>query len=78
VTSTEPNAYSAAGADGTFKDLLEQRNVLERWYDYENAVTERALRAWCAENDLEVVNAPRSMAAGATESKDVGRGSAHP
>jgi hypothetical protein len=32
--------------------MLEQRNVLEQWYDYENAAIERALRAWCAENDL--------------------------
>ena len=36
--------FSARGAYSRFKDMLEHRNALDRWYDYENTATETALR----------------------------------
>ncbi len=38
-----------------FKDLLEREGVLERWYSFESDAVESALRQWCAENGLELV-----------------------
>jgi Uncharacterised protein family (UPF0158) len=37
-----------------FKELLEHRGSLEKWYDYENRATERALREWCEENGIPI------------------------
>ena len=58
-----------------FKDLLDSEGVLERWYKYEAEASERALRDWCAENDIQLiggiedsaaqpVDAPRRLPAG--------------
>ena len=44
------------GAYSRFKQLLESRNMLQRWYDFENSATDKALRAWCEENDIRVVD----------------------
>jgi hypothetical protein len=46
--------FNRRGAYARFKDLLERRNALDKWYDYENKATEEALRAWCAENGVEI------------------------
>jgi hypothetical protein len=46
--------FSRAGAYARFKDLLEHRGVLDRWYDFEQKAAEGALRTWCEENDIEV------------------------
>jgi hypothetical protein len=46
--------FSSRGAYARFKDLLELRNLLDRWYAYEQEAEAEALRAWCAENDLTV------------------------
>jgi hypothetical protein len=46
--------FSRRGAYARFKDLLTQRGALERWYDFEAKAEEAALRAWCAENDVEL------------------------
>jgi hypothetical protein len=43
------------GAYARFKDLLDSEGALERWYRYEADATERALREWCAENDLQLI-----------------------
>ena len=43
------------GAYARFKDLLEREGVLERWYAFETDAVESALRQWCAENGLELV-----------------------
>jgi len=40
------------GAYGRFKDLLERRNLLQRWYDYEQQAKEQRLRQWCADNGI--------------------------
>jgi len=43
------------GAYGRFKELLAAEGCLEKWYAFEAESTESALRYWCAENDIQVV-----------------------
>ncbi|SAL05808.1 hypothetical protein AWB78_07712 [Caballeronia calidae] len=47
--------FHRQGAYARFKDLLEREGVLERWYSFEADAVESALRQWCAENGLELV-----------------------
>jgi hypothetical protein len=42
------------GAFSRFKRLLENRNKLEEWYQYEQQRTEQALREWCKDNNIEL------------------------
>jgi hypothetical protein len=44
--------FHGRGAYGRFKDLLEQKGMLQRWYDFENLREEEALRQWCTENEI--------------------------
>ena len=46
--------FSRAGAFARFKDLLERRHAIDRWYAFEQKATEDALRTWCEDNDIEV------------------------
>lgn len=46
--------FSRRGAYRRFKELLRRVNALEKWYAYENAAQEKALREWCAENEIAV------------------------
>jgi hypothetical protein len=46
--------FRRRGAYARFKDLLDQEGLLDQWYAYETAVTERALRAWCERVGLQV------------------------
>ena len=39
-------------AYGRFKDLLKQKGMLQRWYNFENLREEEALRQWCTENEI--------------------------
>ena len=43
------------GAYGRFKELLAAERCLDRWYAFETECTERALRDWCAANQIDVV-----------------------
>ena len=43
------------GAYARFKELLAVERCLDRWYAFETECTERALRDWCAANQLDVV-----------------------
>ena len=43
------------GAYARFKELLAAEGCLDKWYAFEVASTERALRNWCTENDLQIV-----------------------
>jgi hypothetical protein len=52
--------FHKRGAYARFKDLLEDRGILENWYAFEKDATERALRQWCDENEIELV--PESAA----------------
>jgi hypothetical protein len=47
--------FRKRGAYGRFKELLDDRGVLEDWYAFEKEATERALRQWCEEHDIEII-----------------------
>jgi hypothetical protein len=47
--------FGGPGAYGRFKSLLEAAGMLEAWYAYESSGIDQALRAWAAENDIELV-----------------------
>lgn len=44
--------FHRRGAYGRFKDLLERRNLLQRWYDHEQQAKLQRLRQWCADNGI--------------------------
>jgi hypothetical protein len=44
--------FSRSGAYRRFKDLLEIRSMERAWYDFEDAATRKALRAWCEEHGI--------------------------
>lgn len=46
--------FRRKGAYGRFKTLLERCGALERWHDFQNEAEEAALRAWCADNEIEL------------------------
>lgn len=49
--------FRRAGAYGTFKAFLEReggQQLLQKWYDFENARTRTALLEWCRDNEIEV------------------------
>ena len=46
--------FHKRGAYARFKDLLQRRKALDRWYDFENKATEAALREWCEVNEITI------------------------
>jgi hypothetical protein len=44
--------FSKRGAYANFKHLLAQRHALEKWYEFEEKATQRALREWCELNSI--------------------------
>lgn len=44
--------FGKRGAYRRFKDLLEDKGLLELWYDFENQREMQALREWCLENEI--------------------------
>jgi Uncharacterised protein family (UPF0158) len=46
--------FSKKGAYARFKALLERRRSLDQWYAFEEEAVEKALRAWCELNSIEV------------------------
>jgi len=47
--------FRSKGAYGRFKQLLEDNGVLENWYKFEVEACDKALREWCAANDIQIV-----------------------
>ena len=47
--------FRKKGAYASFKALLIRRNALDRWYEYRDKATDRALREWCDENSIELI-----------------------
>ena len=43
------------GAYSRFKEFLAAEGCLDKWYAFEAESTERALKNWCTENDIELV-----------------------
>jgi hypothetical protein len=48
--------FSRRGAYGAFKQLLIRRHARDRWDDYEQQATERALRDWCVAHGIELTD----------------------
>jgi hypothetical protein len=48
------NIFRRKGAYGRYKDLLEERGLLKKWYDSENNRQTVALRAWCEDNEIKL------------------------
>jgi hypothetical protein len=44
--------FSRRGAYRRYKDLLERKGLLERWYEFEDARTKEALREWCKDDGI--------------------------
>ena len=42
------------GAYGRFKSLLENRGMLQQWYEFEEKSRKEALRQWCEESGIEI------------------------
>jgi len=52
--------FRKRGAYARFKELLAAHGRLEHWYAFEAKCTEAALRKWCEENDVTIVDADKS------------------
>ena len=46
--------FRARGAYSKYKAILEERGVLEQWYEYEQESIKQALLSWCSENAIAV------------------------
>jgi len=55
--------FRSKGAYGRFKQLLEDKGVLENWYKFEAEASDKALRKWCAANDIQIVESSAPSAA---------------
>jgi len=48
--------FTRRGAYSKLKALLRKEGLLEAWYDYESRAQEKALRAWCKENEINIID----------------------
>ncbi len=48
--------FSRRSAYAYYKDLLNERGMLDAWYAYENAATHKIIREWCADNGIELTD----------------------
>ena len=46
--------FRSRGAYSKYKDLLEERGLLEQWYECEQNSIKQALLSWCKENAIDV------------------------
>jgi hypothetical protein len=46
--------FSKKGAYSNFKQLLAKKDLLDKWYKYEEEAQKKALREWCEWNDIEL------------------------
>jgi hypothetical protein len=49
------NIFKRKGAYGRYKDFLENRGFLQKWYDFENTRQTETLRDWCEENEITLI-----------------------
>ena len=50
------------GAYGRFKELLAALGCLDKWYEFEAESTAQALKNWCSENGIEVIENGKTSA----------------
>jgi putative CocE/NonD family hydrolase len=55
---TVRDIFRKRGAYGRFKDLLQRRRMLDKWFAYEESATEAAVRAWCEDVGIQLSDAP--------------------
>lgn len=48
--------FSCRGAYARFKNLVDRHDRLDAWHQWEEDQTREALRAWCADNDIELAD----------------------
>ncbi len=48
--------FRKRGAYARFKKLLDDRNAMAHWHEYQSVETEVALRAWCKDNDIDLAD----------------------
>jgi len=48
--------FRKRGAYRRFKDMLQYQDLLEKWYAFEERVSDEALLAWCEESQIQVIN----------------------
>ena len=48
------DVFAGKGAYRRLKSYLQRHGLLDKWYEFENAETEKALRAWCADEGIEL------------------------
>jgi Uncharacterised protein family (UPF0158) len=46
--------FRRRGGYAKFRHLLENRDVLDAWYEFENEATETRLKEWCEENEIQI------------------------
>ena len=46
--------FSRKGAYPRYKDFLEDRGMLEQWYEFQSDKQEKALREWCESSSIEI------------------------
>ena len=51
--------FAHRGAYARFKDLLDHRDQLQAWYEWEHEQTLQALREWCADNGIKLAESER-------------------
>jgi hypothetical protein len=49
------NIFRGTGAYRRFKQMLQSEGLLQKWYKFEQESVEQALREWCEENGLRVI-----------------------
>jgi hypothetical protein len=47
--------FSRKGAYGRYKELLSEIDLLDKWYEFENSETKKALYEWCEDNKLKII-----------------------
>ena len=47
--------FGKRGAYARYKDLLDNRGFLQKWYNFENTRQTETLRKWCKENDIMLI-----------------------
>jgi hypothetical protein len=48
--------FRERGAYSRYKDLLESKGMLQKWYDFENQQEQLALLQWCKENEIDITD----------------------
>ena len=46
--------FRRKGAYSNFKAILDEKGMLEKWYEFELQAEDEALREWCEENEIEI------------------------